>query len=334
MSINLGFWSALKLPIMALAPMEEVTDTAFRCIVAFCGRPSVMFTEFTSTEGINSIGRKKVAHRLNYTEGERPIVAQIWGLTPENYFKSAQLIKEMGFDGIDINMGCPVKNVVKMGACSALIKNPSLAKEIVLATKEGAGNMPVSVKTRIGFKEIQTEEWIGFLLKECQPAALTIHGRTVKEESKVSNHWDEIGKAVKLRDQIRESAKSKEQNSKIGEVDPKTLILGNGDIQTLEEAYLKVAEFGLDGIMVGRGIFKNPWFFNPNIKIEDITIAQRLEVLKMHLELYKSDLIDHKNYNELKRFFKIYINGFAGSAELRAKLMETHSVEQAIVFCQ
>jgi tRNA-dihydrouridine synthase len=226
-------------------------------------------------------------------------------------------------------MGCPVKNVVKMGACSALIKNPSLAKEIVLATKEGAGNMPVSVKTRIGFREIQTEEWIGFLLKECQPAVLTIHGRTVKEESKVPNHWDEIGKAVKLRDEIWESAKSKEQNSKTREGGSKTLILGNGDIQTLEEAYLKVAEFGLDGIMVGRGIFKNPWFFNPNVNIENVTIPQRLEVLKMHLELYKTDLFDHKNYNELKRFFKIYINGFAGSAEFRAKLMETHDVEEA-----
>ena len=342
---------------MALAPMEEVTDTAFRRIVAFCGRPSVMFTEFTSTEGINSIGRKKVAHRLNFTEGERPIVAQIWGLTPENYFKSAQLISEMGFDGIDINMGCPVKNVVKMGACSALIKNPNLAKEIVLATKEGAGMMPVSVKTRIGFKEIQTEEWIGFLLKECQPALLTIHGRTVKEESKVPNHWDEIGKAVKLRDEIWESLKTTPKASLspldrgteklIGshpeqserpvaqtEIPNKTLILGNGDIQTLEEAYLKVVEYGLDGIMVGRGIFKNPWFFNPEIKLEDITIVQRLEVLKMHLELFKTDLIDHKNYNELKRFFKIYINGFPNSAELRAKLMETHSVAEALKLIQ
>lgn len=326
--MNLGFWGDLKLPIMALAPMEEVTDTAFRRIVAFCGRPSVMFTEFTSTEGINSVGRKKVAHRLNYTEGERPMVAQIWGLTPENYFKSAQFINEMGFDGIDINMGCPVKNVVKMGACSALIKNPTLAKEIVLATKEGARDIPVSIKTRIGFKEIQTEEWIGFLLKECQPAALTIHGRTVKEESKAPNHWDEIGKAVKLRDEIYNSEKLKTKSEKSTN---KTLILGNGDIQTLDEAYLKVEEYKLDGIMIGRGIFKNPWFFNPNINIENITISQRLEVLKMHLELYKSDLIGHKNYNELKRFFKIYINGFAGSAEFRAKLMETHGVEEAFV---
>ncbi len=314
-----NFWQNLTGPIMALAPMEEVTDTAFRRIVAFCGRPSVMFTEFTSTEGINSIGQKKVAHRLNYTEGERPIVAQIWGLTPENYFKSAQLIAELGFDGIDINMGCPVRKVIKMGACSALIKNPNLAKEIVLATKEGAGNMPVSVKTRIGFSQIQTEEWLGFLLRECQPSVLTVHGRTVKEESKVPNHWDEIGKAVLLRDQIQEHY-----------MPNKTLILGNGDISSLAEAHQKIQEFGLDGIMIGRGIFKNPWIFNPNINIEDVTLEQRLELLEMHLRFYKSDLQAHKNYAELKRFFKIYINGFAGSAELRAKLMATQQVDQAL----
>jgi len=330
-----NFWQKLTGPIMALAPMEEVTDTAFRRIVAFCGRPSVMFTEFTSTEGINSIGQKKVAHRLNYTEGERPIVAQIWGLTPENYYKSAKLITELGFDGVDINMGCPVRKVIKMGACSALIKNPNLAKEIVQATKEGAGEIPVSVKTRIGFNQIQTEEWIGFLLQECQPAVLTIHGRTVKEESKVPNHWDEIKKAVEIRDQIwRSETTLKTSSSPLdrGTSDEKikTLILGNGDIQSLEEAHLKVKECGLDGVMVGRGIFKNPWMFNPNVDIEKVTIAQRIEVLKMHLELYKSDLIDFKNYSEMKRFFKIYINGFAGSAEFRAKLMETKNAEEAL----
>ena len=185
--------------ITILAPMEDVTDSVFRRVVSHCGRSKVFFTEFTNVEGLGSVGRQKLIHRLNYEAIEKPIVAQIWGITPEDYYNAAKLVLELGFDGLDINMGCPVKNVIKQGACSALINNPSLANEIVMATKEAlADQIPLSIKTRIGFDDIQTQAWIGFLLETCEPQALTIHGRTVKEESKVPCHFEEIGKVVQI----------------------------------------------------------------------------------------------------------------------------------------
>ncbi len=307
-----NFWQNLKKPIMCLAPMEEVTDTVFRQIVADCGRPDVFFTEFTSVEGMaHPKGLKHIQHRLVFSEKERPIVAQIWGQNPENFKKAAEDIVKRGFDGIDINMGCPERNIVKQGTCSALIKNPELAKQIIQATKEGAGDLPVSVKTRIGFSKIQTEEWIGFLLQQ-DIAALTVHGRTAAEMSEVPAHWDEIAKAVKVRDQIA----------------PQTIILGNGDVQSLEDAQQKIKETGVDGVMIGRGIFHNVFIFNKDKKYEDITIPDRLTVLLNHVDLFTKTWESTKNYHILKKFFKAYINNFPGASELRAKLMETDTPEQ------
>jgi tRNA-dihydrouridine synthase len=324
--------------------MEEVTDTVFRRVIIEAGRPDVFFTEFTSSEGIAWEGRqtdkrvKVVSHRLDYQQIEKPIIAQIWGITPEDYFTASKKILEMGFGGIDINMGCPVKNVIKQGACSALIKNPNLAKEIILAVKEGVEyKIPVSIKTRIGFKEIQTEEWISFLLNECCPDALTVHGRTVKELSLVPNHWEEIEKSVQLRDELQKDLTNK------------TLIIGNGDIKNLQEAYQKSKQYNLDGIMVGRGIFSNPWFFNPQIQPDEndklnISIEKRLEILDLHLNLWEEtwqnpNFINteienrqnqryYKNFSALKRFFKIYIQDFDSASKLRAKLMETNDINE------
>jgi len=208
-----SFWNTLEKPILIQAPMDDVTDTVFRQIIARCGKPDVFFTEFTNVEGMCSRGKDKVGKRIVFTPVERPIVAQIWGLDPLKFTETAKLIKRMGFDGIDINMGCPEKSVVKRGSCGAIIDNPKLAKEIILAVRKGAVGLPISVKTRIGVKNIQTEKWIKFLL-EMDLDAITIHGRTVAEMSDVPNHWDEIGKAVRLRDSMKS----------------KTLIIGNGDI--------------------------------------------------------------------------------------------------------
>ncbi len=330
-----NFWQTLKKPFLILAPMEDVTDTVFRQIIAKCGRPDVIFSEFTSCEGAQSVGQARVIHRLKFDKKEYPIVAQIWGVTPEDYYKTAKLIKELGFSGIDINMGCPVKKVIKMGACSALIKNPSLAKEIVEACKKGAGDLPVSIKTRIGFNQIQTEEWIGFILEQCRPAALTIHGRTVKEESKVPCHWDEIEKVVILNNQIYQN-----------QPENKPLIIGNGDIQTYQEAQEKAAQYNLDGIMIGRGVFKNPWIFNPQIAptadgqlvntVTGLAIIpkDRLELLLSHLDLWDKTWGENKNYAVLKKYFKIYIQGFAGSSELRSRLMETKNPAEALDICR
>jgi tRNA-dihydrouridine synthase len=202
-----NFWKKIKsqtsnVPFFVLAPMEDVTDTVFRQIVqkANQGMPQILFTEFTNCDGICSVGKARVIHRLRYTEVEKPLVAQIWGKTPQNYYETAKLCLEMGFDGVDINFGCPEKNVIKQGCCSAMIKTPHLAQEIIEATKSGVDNqIPVSVKTRIGFSKIQTEEWIPFLLEQNLPA-LTIHGRTVAG-SELPANWEEIQKTVNLRNQ-------------------------------------------------------------------------------------------------------------------------------------
>lgn len=309
-----SFWNKLQAPILALAPMEDVTDTVFRRLVASCGRPDVFFTEFASADGICSRGRDGVIHRLKYTEEERPLVAQIWGNKPENYYKAAQLIFEMGFDGIDINMGCPVHKIVKDGACSALVENQPLAQELICAAKEGAGGLPVSVKTRLGFRSWKTEEWTSFLLG-LEPAVLTVHGRIAKDMSKKPARWDEIGRVVEIRDDLGVS----------------TLVLGNGDVESLEDAYQKTEQYKVDGIMIGRGIFNDLFIFNREttrpLRIREP--QEKIDLLLQHCRLHRKVWEGQKPYKVLKKYFKIYVNGFHGASELRAQLMETNSLQEA-----
>lgn len=309
-----NFWKELPKPFFVLAPMEEVTDTVFRRIISSCGRPDVMVTEFTSVEGLASeIGRSKVIHRLQYTTQEQPLVAQIWGITPEHYYQAGVYAREQGFAGLDINMGCPVKKVIKQGACSALIKNPHLASDIIKAAKEGAKNIPVSVKTRIGFSAIQTIEWIGFLLNQ-NLDALTIHGRTVKELSDYPTHWDEIGQAVELKNQIR----------------PDTIIIGNGDILSYQQGLDMAYKYKVDGIMIGRGVFHNPWIFNPDIDFNILSMELKVEKLIEHIQLFQQTWGDQKNFAVMKKCFKMYLNNFAGASEIRSKLMNCNNAEECI----
>jgi tRNA-dihydrouridine synthase len=305
-----SFWRRLARPITALAPMEDVTDTVFRRIVARCGAPAVFFTEFTSTDGLCSAGRDGVAHRLVYTEAERPIVAQIWGTKPELHLRAAREIASMGFDGIDINMGCPVKKILKGGACAALIDNPSLAAEIIRATREGAGELPVSVKTRCGTRRWRTEEWAAFLLEQ-NPEVLTMHGRIAKEESKFPARWDEIAKVTRLRDEARSGV----------------IVLGNGDAQGLADIEDKARLYGVDGVMVGRGIFENPYLFRDRTP-RPWPAQERLGLLLQHLELYR-ETWGGRHYPRFKKFYKMYVGGFAGAAHLRVRIMETESVPEA-----
>lgn len=289
---------------MVLAPMANVTDAAFRRVIAKYGKPHVMFTEFVSCDGLMSPGRDKLLVDFMYTEAERPMVAQIFGSKPENFYKTALLIQELGFDGIDINMGCPDKNVEKQGAGACLIKNPALAQEIIRETKRGAGKLPVSVKTRIGYNKNTLNEWLPILL-ETELAAITIHARTRKEMSSVPAHWDVIADAVRIRDEYDNSP-------------DKTLILGNGDVKDLADAEEKIKITGADGVMIGRGIFGNPWLFAGKTP----TIEEKLRVMVEHTYLFEKLLVEHKSFDIMKKHYKAYVNGFDGAKELRIQLME------------
>ena len=318
-----NFWQTIKKPIIALAPMEDVTDTVFREVVlsvSGVNALNVVFTEFTSTDGLcHEKGRPKVIERLQVNAGElnllksrnTKLIAQTWGGDPEKFRQSAKLISDMQlFDGIDINMGCPAKKVVKNKSCANLINYPELAKEIIYATAEST-DLPVSVKTRIGFSRIVTEEWIGHLL-ETAPKAITIHGRTRKMMSNGPALWDEIGKAVTLRNQKESS----------------TLILGNGEVSSYADAISHVQKYGVDGVMVGTGVFKNPWMFNTDPV--EITIGHRIELMRKHITLYQNTWGRRKDYNVLKRFFKIYLNGFSNAAHWRDAFMRAGNYEGAL----
>ncbi len=302
-----NFWAHLPQPFLCLAPMEGVTDSPFRQVMAKAGKPDVMFTEFTSVDGLFSLGWDHVKQRLEYEEVERPLVAQIWGLVPENFFNAARLLADLGFDGVDINFGCPVKDVIKIGACSAMINNRPLAAEIIQATKEGlAGRIPLSVKIRIGFAYPDTEAWVSFLLS-LGIEALTVHGRTTKELSKVPADWSEIAKAVAIRNQMNLD----------------TVIIGNGDVVSREDALEKVSQYGVDGVMIGRGVFHDPFVFQVPPNLSPTTIEERLQLLLHHTRLYEAYWQGSKPFVNLKKYFKIYCQGFDGAKEVRIELMET-----------
>ena len=295
--------------------MEEVTDTVFRQIIAKCGAPDVFFTEFTNVEGMCSRGKDKVGKRLIFTPSERPIVAQLWGLDPLKFLETAKLVKKMGFDGIDINMGCPEKSVVKRGSCAALISNPVLAKEIISAVREGAGGLPVSVKTRIGVKEIQTEKWASFLLEQ-NLDVLTVHGRTAAEMSDFPVHWDEIEKVVKMKNKMK----------------LKTLIIANGDVKSRKEAEEKCRRYGLDGIMIGRGIFDNLWVFNKKTDQSKIPYQEKLKLLEEHITLFDKTWGKTKNFSIMKKFYKIYLSGAPNVKDVRIEIMKLKTAEETLKF--
>jgi tRNA-dihydrouridine synthase len=318
----MNIWQQLKQnsiennrPFTVLAPMEDVTDTVFRQVIGNCAPPDLYFTEFMSVAGFNSDGRKDVSKRLMYTDSERPIIAQIWGTEPKDFEVATKEIMKLGFDGIDINMGCPVRKIVKTGGCSALIKTPTLAGEIIDAVISVAGEMPVSVKTRIGFSKVITEEWLGLLLGY-DLAAITVHGRISKEMSTKPCDWDEIGKAVALRDDMGKD----------------TLIVGNGDIMTMFQAQEVYEKYKVDGVMIGRGVFNNPYVFDWGGK-SDIQPAELLNIFKNHVELWLKTYGEgdrSRHFSSLKKFVKMYVKGFDGAAELRDGLYRCESAEELL----
>lgn len=287
--------------------MANVTDAAFRRIIAKYGKPNVTWTEFVSADGLVSKGREVLLRDLEFSKTERPIVAQLFTGHPEAMKKAAALVQKLGFDGLDINMGCPDRAVEKQGGGAGMIKNKEAAKAVIEAARAGAPKLPITVKTRIGYNKNQIDEWIAFLLEHKLPV-LTVHLRTRKEMSDVPAHWEFMKQIVELRDKIS----------------PETLIIGNGDVKTIEEARQKVQETGCDGVMIGRGIFGNPWCFSEKIP----SIEERLLVLIEHTKLFEKLLGDIKSFNIMKKHFKAYVSGWEGAKELRMQLMETHSAKE------
>lgn len=348
----MNFWQDLSKPFFTVAPMADVTDAAFRKMIAkysaheradgSVGGPDVMWTEFVAADGLvraTEEGKKKLMADLIYAEEERPIVAQLFTRNEEHMEYAAKLCLELGFDGIDINMGCPAGAIIDQGCGAAMIKTPETAVAVIRAAKRGAktdeGGIPVSVKTRLGYTVDQVEDWIPVLLRE-QLAALTVHARTRRDISKVPARWERLERVVQLRN----------------EISPETLIIGNGDVLSLNDAKAKAVQFGVDGVMVGRALFGNPWFFHPTLRlpthltklpthgvdidtihtaetasetITQVSLQERFKVLIEHTKLFQ-ELLPHKNFAVMKKHYKAYVNGFDGAKELRADLMELPDV--------
>ena len=316
----------LTKPIFILAPMDDVTDTVFRQIIGGCAAPDLYFTEFVNVDGLQSPGRPKLLKKLRFTTAEQPLVVQIWGKNPENFRLTAaeiadgSLARELGlpegvnFAGIDLNMGCPEKNVVKNGTCSALINDPELAIAMIQATQAGAaGRLPISVKTRLGFNQIDFN-WHTTLLQQ-KLNMLSIHGRTRAEMSKVPANWAAIGEVRKLRDSLS----------------PSTLIIGNGDVMSRAQGVGLAAKHGLDGIMVGRGIFQDPYVFETNSPWLGFSAEERIALFRRHVELFAATWHNNERpIHTLNKFCKIYINHFDGAKELRERLMAATSSQELL----
>ena len=322
----MNFYQKLPKPFFVLAPMDDVTDSVFRRVVADCAAPDLCVTEFVNADGLQSAGRSKLLKKLRFTEGEVPLIAQIWGKDPENFRKTAEQIadgtfaREFGlpegvnFVGIDLNMGCPQKSEVGNGTCSALMNDRPLAEKIIKATQEGlAGRLPLSIKTRLGYHEVDFT-WIEFLLG-FDLDMLTIHGRTKRQMSKVPADWDLIGEVRKLRDKLA----------------PQTLIVGNGDVHDRQHGLELAKKYQLDGIMIGRGIFQDPFAFAAESPWENIPKEQRIDLYRKQVQLFADTWQNRERpIHTLNKFCKIYINGFDGAKEFREQLMNADSANELL----
>lgn len=332
-----SFWNNLKKPIIAQAPMDGVSDAAFRYITDVYGKPALLFTEFTPVEGITH-GATKLLMAFVHHKTETPTIAQLYGSHAEDFYSSAFVACEMGFDGIDINMGCPDKSVVKRGAGAGLILNPPLAIEIIKQTKKGIYDwsegkniedtnlsadiityvnkfkkklsiapkrrlLPVSVKTRIGFDKIVTESWIASIL-EAEPVNISIHGRTLAQMYTGQPDWEEIGKATVL---------IKKTN---------TSVLGNGNVHSLAEADEKIKTYGVDGVLIGRAAYGNPWVFNDSQPTE----TDKKRVAIEHCEKF-AELTPDGHFVSLRKHLAWYMRGIENSHILKTQLMQVNSVE-------
>jgi tRNA-dihydrouridine synthase len=307
-----NFWLDLPKPFFALAPMESVTDVVFRHVISHAAKPDIFFTEFVNASSFCSPkGIHSTKGRLAFTSDEQPIVAQIWGKNPSEFETMAKEMAKMGFAGIDINMGCPDKAVVRTGSGSALIRTPELAAELITAAKKSG--LPISVKTRIGdYKPEEWHNWLKFLLEQ-NIVNLTVHLRTRKEMSKVPAHYELIPEIIELRNKIA----------------PQTSITINGDVSDRQQGIELAKKYKVDGIMIGRGVFTNPFAFEIDPKKHSRN--ELINLLKLQLDLHDkySKELETRKFDPLKRFFKIYIRDFPGASELRDELMHTKNTQEA-----
>ena len=303
------------MPLLILAPMYNVTDTVFRQIIAECAPPDLFMTEFVNVDGLQSRGRTKLRPFLYKEDSKIPLIAQIWGSEPKNYFKTARELAAEGFAGIDLNLGCPDKTVVKNNNCSALIqeKNWSKVKQIIEATKEGAQGLPVSIKTRLGFRQTNFD-FHQFLLEQ-DLDMLSIHARTVSEMSRVPARWHEVG-------HIKDMALK---------INSRTKIIGNGDISNYEQALSLCEKYGWDGAMIGRAIFDDPFVFSKSSPWTDYQPLEKIELYLKHLKLFKQTYSDkQRNFNIIKKFMKVYLINFEQASDLRLQIAQSQDIDQAI----
>jgi nifR3 family TIM-barrel protein len=304
-----GFWATLPQPFFALAPMAGVTDAALRRLIALYGKPHVLWTEFVSADGLCSPGQGQLRRSLAYSALEHPIVAQLYGANPATMERAAALVAEWGFDGVDINMGCPDRSVEKRGAGAALSKTPALAQAMIRAAQRGARGLPVSVKIRLGYDRNILETWLPALLQTA-PAVVTIHARTRHEMSRVPAHWEALAHAVALRQRAGSA----------------TYLVGNGDVVDLADARQKAHLTGVEGVMLGRAVLGNPWLFQQHRTAAAVPMAERLHGMLEHTWLFTALLSDIKSFDVMKKHYKAYVTGLPGSKTLLGQLMETHSV--------
>ena len=297
-----SFWDTLPRPFFALAPMADVTDVSFREMFAKYGKPDVFWTEFVSADGLCSPGRKSLKVDLLFEEDQRPIVAQLFTSDPKNMYAAGMLVKKLGFDGLDINMGCPDRKIEKQGCGCDMIRNPKTAVAVIEAAMQT--DLPVSVKTRIGYNKDEIDTWVPTLL-QTGIVALSVHLRTRKEMSKVPAHWEAMNRIVALRNTLA----------------PKTLVIGNGDVVDRADGEQKARESGCDGVMIGRGIFGNPWLFNKKVSRSTVLVKEQLRVMVEHTKLFEEKL-PTKSFNLMKKHYKAYVEGFVGAKQLRMQLMD------------
>ncbi|PIZ74744.1 hypothetical protein COY07_00230 [Candidatus Peregrinibacteria bacterium CG_4_10_14_0_2_um_filter_43_11] len=330
-----GFWDTLQSPIIGLSPMDGVTDAAYRYTVAKTSHPSLIMTEFMNVEGL-ARGAVSMLHAFKYDEIERPIVAQIYGSEVDSFYKVALMVCELGFDGIDINMGCPANKVARRGSGAGLIQTPDLATTIIKTVQQAANDwakgktpeeadirpkiirairemrptpsarrlLPISVKTRIGFNTVTTESWISHLLK-AKPAAITLHGRTFKQLYSGEADWEEIAKAAVL---------CKKTD---------TLIVGNGDVKNIQDAQDKIEKYSVNGVLVGRATFGNPWFFDGYSPTPQECAKKAIE----HCETFERIYPERLFFN-MRKHLAWYLKGFDGARELRVKLMQSNNSDE------